>query len=560
MKVLVYDLGGGTFDVTILDLRPGDLRTLATDGDVQLGGYDWDMRLVNFASDEFKKLHRLDPRENPAALAALLASAEEAKHTLTARPKTTLTIRLGGHTLELTITREQFEELTEDLLERTAYTSRQVIAAAGLTWQQINRILLVGGSTRMPMVPRMLEKLTGQKPDHTVHADEAVARGAAIFAGYVLHRRDPNAKPTFKVVDVNAHSLGIEGIDQRTLRKENIILLPRNSPLPAKVTEKFVTKTEDQISIVVSVLEGESKIPAQCSMIGRAVIRNLPEHLPKGWPVEVTYEYLTNGRLDVHAKIPGTSRQVDLELQRDQSMTSERIGRWKNIVQEAKGFDAFDDMLDDVVLAHRIEKRKDVQSPAPAAVGAASSVAARAGVGAGSDSDKRPTPSTDLKGASRAFDEAGAATEEESKSTAAAKSTAAKAASSGAVADESTNKKSSPSPSAPKKPMTLAEAAAARAGAKLDSDPYTLAPPTPRGRAKPAEARRASGLSPGVRWLMSVIALLLVSAVSLLICYYVLAWFGRMGNFMHLPLPGLPAPKAAQTTMSAPLTFWTGHC
>ena len=169
MKVLVYDLGGGTFDVTILDLRPGDLRTLATDGDVQLGGYDWDMRLVNFAADEFRKLHRLDPRESPAAMAALLAAAEEAKHTLTARPKTTLMVRHGGHSLELPITREQFEELTEDLLERTAYTTRQVLAAAGLTWPQIDRVLLVGGSTRMPMVPRMIEQLSGQKPDHTVH-------------------------------------------------------------------------------------------------------------------------------------------------------------------------------------------------------------------------------------------------------------------------------------------------------------------------------------------------------------------------------------------------------
>ena len=177
------------------------------------------------------------------------------------------------------------------------------------------------------MVSRMIEKLTGLKPDHTVNPDEAVARGAAIFAGYLIRRRDPNAKPTFKVVDVNAHSLGIEGIDQRTMRKENVVLIPRNTPLPAKVTQKFVTKVEDQLSIVVQVLEGESKIPAQCSAIGRAVLRNLPEHLPKGWPVEVTYEYLTNGRLDVQAKLPGTSRGVELELQREQSLTSEQIGK-----------------------------------------------------------------------------------------------------------------------------------------------------------------------------------------------------------------------------------------
>lgn len=565
MKVLVYDLGGGTFDVTILDLRPGDLRTMATDGDVQLGGYDWDMRLVNFAADEFQKRYQLDPRQNQAAMASLLAAAEEAKHTLTARPKTTLAVRLGGHSLELTITREQFEELTEDLLERTAYTTRQVLAAAGLNWSQISRVLLVGGSTRMPMVARLLEQLSGQKPDHTVHPDEAVARGAAIFAGYVLRRRDPNAKQTFKVVDVNAHSLGIEGIDQRTLRKENIVLIPRNSPLPAKVTEKFVTKTEDQISIVVSVLEGESKVPSQCSMIGRAVLRNLPEHLPKGWPVEVTYEYLTNGRLDVHAKIPGTSRGVELELQREQSMTSERIGRWKKIVEEAatKGFDAFEDMLEDVAHAHRVDKRKDtlagVQSmPQPTqGMTGAGSIAART---LPANADDRVAPSRDLSAAGRAFEEF-AGTAEEVPTAAKPPAAATKIAS-----DEPKNKKGPPPARISNKPMTLAEAQAAKAAAMVRGDAGSAAAATASIESLTA-AKKGSGdlmlragfsasestesnrrksrrrLSPFVIWLMSLAALVVVSAVSLLICYYVLAWVGKKGNFLNLPLPGLPPAK-----------------
>jgi len=564
MKVLVYDLGGGTFDVTILDLRPGDLRTLATDGDVQLGGYDWDMRLVNFAAEEFKKQYRLDPRESPAALAGLQAAAEEAKHTLTARPKTTLMVRHGGHSLELTITREQFEELTEDLLERTAYTTRQVLAATGLTWPQINRVLLVGGSTRMPMVPRMIEQLSGQKPDHTVHPDEAVARGAAIFAGYLLRRRDPNAKPTFKVVDVNAHSLGIEGIDQRTMRKENIVLIKRNSSLPAKVTEKFVTKTEDQISIVISVLEGESKVPSQCSMIGRAVLRHLPEHLPKGWPVEVTYEYLTNGRLDVHAKIPGTSRQIELELQREQSLTSERIGKWKKVVEEAKGFDAFDDMLDDVVNAHRVEKRKDSSSPsiptspilpAPARSGATASAAPPPAPG---------LPSRDLSAASRAFGAFGDALDEPAKSPGSSGSAATQFAAlptSNSATKSSTNpaetdkaapaKPSSPRlPPAQKKPMTLMEAAAAKAGAKLGSTTALAGAVRSEAAAVSSPRRSARSLSPGMRWLMSMAAFLIVSVFSLLVCYYVLAWFGHMGNFMNLPLPWLPPPKAAPAAIS----------
>jgi len=585
MKVLVYDLGGGTFDVTILDLRPGDLRTMATDGDVQLGGYDWDMRMVNFAADEFKKRHRLDPRESTAAMAALLASAEEAKHTLTARPKTSLTVRHGGYTLELPVTREQFEELTEDLLERTAYTTRQVLAAAKLTWPQINRVLLVGGSTRMPMVARMIEQLSGQKPDHTVHPDEAVARGAAIFAGYALRRQDPNAKQSFKVVDVNAHSLGIEGIDQRTMRKENIVLIPRNSSLPAKVSEKFVTKTEDQISIVIAVLEGESKVPSQCSMIGRAVLRNLPEHLPKGWPVEVTYEYLTNGRLDVHAKIPGTSRQVELELQREQSLTSERIGKWKKVVQEAKGFDAFESMLDDVVVAHRVEKRNETQSPGgppgPAAGPSASSVSRHAATQTpASGAESSPSPSRDLSAASRAFGEFADSSDEaepSGRSTSVATQAASALKSEPAAKDITaksnlaTAAEKSPAPASKemashpprsKKPMTLAEAAAAKSGASIGSasKPQSAIAAASAAVLRSVDAveesesqRAAMRLSPGGRWLMSVMALVLISVFSLLVCYYVLAWFGHMGgNFLNLPLPWLPPNKATHAALLLP--------
>ena len=148
MKVLVYDLGGGTFDVTLLDLKPGDLRTLATDGDVQLGGHDWDMRLVDYCAEEFKKQHHLDPRTSPASLAALVAAREEAKHTLTARPKTDRHRAPRRAHERTSVSREKFEELTEDLLERTSYTTRQVLAAAKLTWKDVNRVLLVGGSTR----------------------------------------------------------------------------------------------------------------------------------------------------------------------------------------------------------------------------------------------------------------------------------------------------------------------------------------------------------------------------------------------------------------------------
>jgi hypothetical protein len=219
-----------------------------------------------------------------------------------------------------------------------------------LQWKQIARLLLVGGSTRMPMVARMLQQLTGLVPDRTVNPDEAVARGAAIYANYLLASKEQGGPGAgFKVTNVNSHSLGIEGIEPETLRKINVILIPRNTPLPAKATERFMTKSEGQRSIVIRVLEGESRIPGECTAIGRTVLRDLPSGLPKGWPIEVTYEYGANGRLTVQGVVPGTHRQVVLDLERDVGLSNEGISRWKKAVGTSGGFDAFEGMLQEVL-------------------------------------------------------------------------------------------------------------------------------------------------------------------------------------------------------------------
>ena len=152
------------------------------------------------------------------------------------------------------------------------------------------------------MVVDMLRQLTGIEPDHTVNPDEAVARGAALYAAFLLAKEARRARPpTFTITNVNSHSLGVEGIDPDTLRKTNVVLIPRNTPLPAKFTERFATKSENQRSIVLQVLEGESSLPGECTAIGRTVIRGLPEGLPKNWPVDVTFEYAASGRLTVQA-------------------------------------------------------------------------------------------------------------------------------------------------------------------------------------------------------------------------------------------------------------------
>jgi molecular chaperone DnaK len=350
MTILVYDLGGGTFDATLLRLAPGHIQTIATDGDVQLGGHDWDMRLVEYVADRFKRFHKRDPREDPVAVNRILASAIDAKHALSVRDRTTIRVEWAGQTIEVPITREQFEEMTADLLERTRYTTRQLLAAAKMTWKDVTRLLLVGGSTRMPMVVEMLRQLSGKEPDHTVNPDEAVARGAALYAAYLLAKeKGADVHADLDITNVNSHSLGVEGIDPDTFRKKNCILIPHNTPLPAKFMERFATKAANQRSIAVQVLEGESSQPSECTAIGRTVIHGLPDNLPKNWPIEVTFKYTASGRLTVSATVPGTHQSATLELERSVGMTNEGIARWKQPIGAAAGFDEFESMVEEVM-------------------------------------------------------------------------------------------------------------------------------------------------------------------------------------------------------------------
>ena len=350
MTVLVYDLGGGTFDVTLLRLRPGDVRTLATDGDVQLGGHDWDMRLLNHVADSFREAHGADPRDDPSGARRLYREVVEAKHTLSARSRATIRVEHAGRSMSIEVTREEFESLTAGLLERTAHTTRQLLQTANVEWTQVSRVLLVGGATRMPRVQQMLQQLSGLEPDHTVNPDEAVARGAALYASHLLAERAGEGPGShFQVTNVNSHSLGVEGIEQETLRKTNVVLIPRNTPLPARFTERFITRTPGQRSIVIQVLEGENTQPDECTLIGRTVIRDLPPGLPMGWPVDVTFEYGANGRLKVHGAVPGTHREVELRIEREVGLTGEGVSRWQRTVSSAPGFDAFESMLDEVL-------------------------------------------------------------------------------------------------------------------------------------------------------------------------------------------------------------------
>lgn len=327
--ILVYDLGGGTFDVTAMSVHGSNFTTLATDGDVRLGGRDWDERLVNYVAEHFVAAHGFDPRDDPNFAGALWRECEDAKRTLSARQRAVVACDFRGCSLAVEVSREQFQDLTVDLLERTEFTTREVLRAAGLDWGGVDRILLVGGSTRMPMVPEMLEHLSGKQVDHTASPDEAVAHGAAIHAGLLLQRRS-GQKPRFTIRNVNSHSLGVVGVEPKTQERQTVVLVPRNTQLPTKAKRIFRTQKAGQRSVLVQIVEGESAQPEACTQIGQFVVKDLPANLPARSPVEVTFAYGTNGRLSVRVRVSGTSQNVTQEIVRENGLVQEDLDRWRH--------------------------------------------------------------------------------------------------------------------------------------------------------------------------------------------------------------------------------------
>lgn len=326
--VLVYDLGGGTFDVTLVELDGKSFKTLAIDGDVRLGGRDWDQRVINWAAEQFDLQHRTDPREDPIALGRLWRECEDAKRTLTARKKVTLNYEHQGKAIKLELSREKFDELTHDLLDRTNFTTRQVLRAVNRDWSSVDRLLLVGGSTRMPMIGDMLRQLSGKEPDASVSADEVVAHGAALRAGLILAEKSGQpARLTLQ--DVNSHSLGVVGTDPHTMLPRNVILIPRNTLLPAKAKRVFRTQQANQKNIRVQIIEGESATPDGCTSIGECVVRDLPANLPAGSPIEVAFAYRPDGRLSARVTVGDSKQPLMHELKRNNGLTREELDQWR---------------------------------------------------------------------------------------------------------------------------------------------------------------------------------------------------------------------------------------
>ncbi len=332
-RILVYDLGGGTFDVTVLQFEGTEYTALATDGDVRLGGYDWDQRLVDLVAEQYKQQFATDPRLDPLARGRLWRECEDAKRTLAARSRASIACNHQGQALRVEVTREQFEERTADLLERTKFTVLETLTASGLDWPDIDALLLVGGATRMPAVREMLREVSGKEPDISASPDEAVAHGAAIQAGFLLDRA-AGRQSQFRIHNINSHSLGVVGTDPASRQERVAVLIPRNTPLPVSAKRIFKTKSSHQRSILVRVVEGESASAADCVPLGDCVVQDLPANLPAHTPVEVSFAYEQNGRLAVEVHVQGTERHEKLTLLRENSLSREQLDAWRLFVSK----------------------------------------------------------------------------------------------------------------------------------------------------------------------------------------------------------------------------------
>jgi molecular chaperone DnaK len=332
--LLVYDLGGGTFDVTLVRLSRKRFEALAIEGDVRLGGKDWDDRIVDHVASQFLRQYGEDPRGDPKSLAVLLSAAEKAKRNLSKLPQTSITCTHAGKVLTVTLTRADFEALTRDLLTRTRLTTQQVLRQAGISWDKVDRILMVGGSTHMPMTRQMLGDISGKNPEHSLAVSEVVAKGAAIHAGIVAARSggedslilDADVRDALSdivEINVNSHSLGIE-VKQHHERI-NDILVPKNTQLPTAASRVYRTVVENQSRVRVKVLQGEATQADACISIGECWIDGLPPNLPKGSPIQVRCGCGSDGLIDVMALDMTSGRMARTEIHRASGMSDDAI-------------------------------------------------------------------------------------------------------------------------------------------------------------------------------------------------------------------------------------------
>ncbi len=329
--VLVFDLGGGTFDVSILEIGEGVFEVKATSGDTHLGGDDWDERIVNWLADQFKREQGIDLRQDRQALQRLREAAERAKVELSTVAQTTINLPFitadanGPKHLDYVLTRAKFEEITADLVERCIGPFKQALADAKMTEKNLNEVILVGGATRMPMIQELVRRLTGKEPNKEVHPDEVVAVGAAIQAGVLA-----GTVREVVLLDVTPLSLGVE-----TLGGVMTPLIPRNTTIPTRKSEVFTTATDGQTQVEIHVLQGERQMARDNRTLGRFILDGIPS-APRGVPkIEVTFDIDANGILDAKAKDTATGREQSIKITGTSTLAQDEV---EKMVKEAERY------------------------------------------------------------------------------------------------------------------------------------------------------------------------------------------------------------------------------
>jgi molecular chaperone DnaK len=371
-RMLVFDLGGGTFDVTVMEIRGSTLRTLASDGNAELGGKDWDDRLLSHVAEQFRARFGLDPRDDPLPYQELYERCLHAKISLSTKPRAVIPVNFRGHRMVAQVTREEFDEMCSDLVGQCADTCNIVLEKARMTWDHIDELLLCGGSTRMPMITGALQRISGGKPlAPGINPDEGVALGAAL-AGVFRHQPDHSAlkahrasiarrknrgsrpAPTLppgsartqqqvretnagltqlKVTDASSHAMGIVVLDAR--HNERIVnLIPEASALPVEKRGRFAYAYDNMTAVRVEVTEGTGADRNEVTVIGEVILENLPPRV-RGTPIDVIYRYTEDQILEVHIIDVETRALRRARLNLKGSLDQRHLARARNALSQA---------------------------------------------------------------------------------------------------------------------------------------------------------------------------------------------------------------------------------